>query len=824
MHELENEESPSEPGPLAGLTVLDLSTTLPGALASQFLADAGADVLMAEPPGGHPLRTLTGWPGLARGKSSTVLDLHDEAGLAQVRELIGGADVLVTTLRPRTAARLGLTAEKLAELNPRLVSAAITGWGQSGPDCDLQGYEALVMAKWGVMHSKAPAAPRPGPAFVSTPYGSWGAAQTALHGILAALYERESSGRGQHVYADLVRGLSTMDTYSYFMHLVGLRWPDAFTAVGRPWDEDGNPRGRLIYNLLSTPTSDGHWLQFAQTEPRLFAAFAAELGLTEMFAEPRWADFPDLTDPALRMELWEIMIERARSRSLDEWEAVFEDNPRVRAERFRTPSGAFDHPQLVHDGRVVVVDDPELGAVRQPSTMVHSDGAPIARLRPAPRLGEGDSTLLSGPRPSAASSSPTAERSASSSLPLDGVTVLELGSMFAGPYGATLLTDLGARVIKVEPLAGDTMRRLAAFPEAGGAKVLQGKESIALDLNSEAGLEIVHRLAGRADIVLQTYRAGAAERARVDARTLRAVNRDLIYLNAPGYGTDGPYGQSPAYAPSMGAASGLALSDVPDAAGATENLDEIKASIIRLYSAAANQTGQADGVAASGAASAMLLGLLARRRGRPMGTLTTTMLATATHCIIDRNIEYADRPAPLSPDPLLHGYGAQYRLYEAADGHWVFLAAPQEREWRRLTTAMAPYADLAGDERFATARSRTVHDAELAEVLAAVFRTRSNKAWESDLRAADVGCVAVAEILPEELFQDDDAFEAGHCVNAMSPVFDEHRRLDAATHFSRSRVRTPGGCLAGEHTDAILKELGYNEATVAGLHEQGVIS
>ncbi|AGP61229.1 hypothetical protein M271_49335 [Streptomyces rapamycinicus NRRL 5491] len=818
MHEMApNEGAAAEP--LAGLTVLDLSTALPGALASQFLADAGADVLMVEPPGGHPLRSVTGWPGLARGKSSRVLDLHDDADNARVWELVRRADVLVTTFRPRTAARLGFTPDKLGEVNPQLVSAGITGWG-AGPDADLQGYEALVMARWGVMHSNAPAAPRPGPAFVSTPYASWGAAQTALHGILCALYERESSGRGQHVHADLVRGLSTMDTYSYFMQLVALRWPDAFSAVGKPWDDDGTPRGRLIYNLLSTPTSDGHWLQFAQAEPRLFAAFAEELGLSEMLAEPKWADFPDLADPALRLELWEIMIDKARSRTLDEWNRVFAANPSIQAERFRTPTEAFGHPQLVHDGRIAVVDDPDLGPVRQPSTMVHSDGAPITELRPAPRLGEGGSALLTGAGTPRAT---TPDGPAPSGLPLEGVTVLELGSMFAGPYGATLLTDLGARVIKVEPLAGDTMRRLAAFPEAGGAKVLQGKESVALDLNSAEGLKIVHRIAERADIVVQTYRAGAAERARVDAKALRAVNPGLIYLNAPGYGTDGPFGRSPAYAPSMGAASGLALSNVPDAAGATDDLAEIKSSIIRLYTAAANQTGQADGVAASGAASAMLLGLLARRRGRPMGALTTTMLATATHCLIDRNVDYEGRPDPIQPDRLLHGYSALYRLYEAAEGHWLCLAAPQEREWGRLATALAPYTDLAGDERFATVSSRAEHDGELAGVLAAIFLTRPNDAWEKDLRAADIGCVAVTEVLPEKLYQNDASFEAGYCVNAMSPVFDEHRRLDAATHFSRSRVRARGGCLTGEHTDAVLAELGYDEATVADLHARGVI-
>ena len=134
------------------------------------------------------------------------------------------------------------------------------------------------------------------------------------------------------------------------------------------------------------------------------------------------------------------------------------------------------------------------------------------------------------------------------------MTVLELGGMFAAPFGATVLADLGARVIKVEPLEGDTIRAIMAFPEAGGGKVLQGKESIALDLRTPEGLAITHEIARRCDVVLQCYRAGVAARIGIAEAALKAVNPALVYLNAPGYGIDGPYGGKPAYAPSIGAA------------------------------------------------------------------------------------------------------------------------------------------------------------------------------------------------------------------------------------------------------------------------------
>jgi crotonobetainyl-CoA:carnitine CoA-transferase CaiB-like acyl-CoA transferase len=138
-------------GPLKGLVVVDLSTTLPGAQASQFLADCGADVIVIEPLDGGPLRQLPGWPALLRGKRSIVLDLHADTDLERLRGLLRTADVMINTLRPQSAERIGLTPDLLAKKYPRLVTAMVTGWGSQGPWRTYKGWEALVMAKTGVM-------------------------------------------------------------------------------------------------------------------------------------------------------------------------------------------------------------------------------------------------------------------------------------------------------------------------------------------------------------------------------------------------------------------------------------------------------------------------------------------------------------------------------------------------------------------------------------------------------------------------------------------------------------------------------------------------
>src|SRR5262249_34229609 len=148
------------------------------------------------------------------------------------------------------------------------------------------------------------------------------------------------------------------------------------------------------------------------------------------------------------------------------------------------------------------------------------------------------------------------------------------------------LADLGARVIKVEPLAGDPMRFFVSMPEISGVKAVSGKESLAIDLASAEGRAVVHDLVSRADIVIQSYRAGVATRLGVDADTLRAINPELIYLNAAGYGASGPYGDKPAFGMTMGAAA-LALRNMGGTVegGADLTMDEIMDQSMRLWCA-----------------------------------------------------------------------------------------------------------------------------------------------------------------------------------------------------------------------------------------------
>ena len=809
--------APELTAPLAEIRVVDLSTTLPGAVCTQFLADAGADVLMLEPPDGSPVRALRGWPALGRGKRSRIVDLKSAEGTAGLDEVLHGADVLVTTFSPAGLAKLGIDSAALSARHPHLVIAHITGWGRSGPWRDFKGYEGLVFAKAGLSYAVRRMSNPPRPTYVTVPYASYAAGHIAVHGILAALHERRRSGLGQIVDADLVRGAHAVDAWNWFGELVGIRWPDAYNVVD-PWTREGTPQSPMLLALLAGPTKDGHWLQFAQVSPHLFQAMLTEFGVLPLLADPKWKGFPALEDPALYKEFWTILLSKLHDRTLADWQQCFDANPNLSAELFRSGPRVLDHPQLVHDGRSVVVDDPEVGPVRQPTTLIHTPRGPLRQPAPAPRIedaGSGWPTLE-------AAAHPNGSRPRRTEPPLAGITILEFGEMFAAPYGASVLADLGARVIKFENMNGDNIRTLLGFPEAAGAKVMQGKESIQVDLHTDGGRDVAHRLVASADVVLQSMRAGAADRLGIGAEALLAINPDLIYVSAPGYGNDGPYGDRPAYAPSIAAAGGVALTNSPDAMHATSGLDDIMYHAPRVLSAGTAPELQCDGLAALTVASAILTALVGRDHGRPVNDVRTSMLATATHVLTDWVVDYANAPEAVTPAHDGNGLSALYRIYETGEGR-IFLAAPQAKEWQPLAAALSHLTDLAGDERFSTPDGRRQFDDQLAQRLEAVFNKEPAGFWETHLTAAGVGCVELYEGAPARLLQVDPHLAEEYAVQAISPIFDEHLRLSPLVGMSRSSTRAPGGCLAGQHTASVLAEFGYDPTTIAKWQDAGVI-
>jgi crotonobetainyl-CoA:carnitine CoA-transferase CaiB-like acyl-CoA transferase len=814
----------AQAGPLAGLRVLDFSATAAGAQASQTLADFGAEVVHVEPPGGSQLQAQPGYPFLARGKKSIVLDLHAEADRAVARTMASGADVVIETFRPGAMERIGLGYGDLSADNPGLVFGSVTGFGRIGPYAAAKGYEGLVMARIGALSASGGMVTRPGPAHVSVPYGSYGASQLLLTGILAALHERRSSGLGQRVDTSLVKGVAALGTWNWYHQILVTKFPEAFSQTAAVSDS-GVPMSPIFFMLLIGLTKDGRWLQFSQVQLHLYMAMLKVMGLDWVLADEDWKGAAFAMGHPRTAEFWERLLGAVRERTMAEWQQVFEEHHDVWAETMRHGSELLGHPQMRHLGEPVELPDAERGPVRQPGPITRLEKTPAVLRGGAPPLDADGPALRANPWPAVADVSGPGEGRPSGPA-LGDVVVLELGTFFAAPFGGTVLRELGARVIKVEPIKGEPMRTLLPFPELGAAKVMQGKESIAVDMSTDEGRAIVHELARRSHLALQSFRGAAARRQGVDSATLRLVNPDLVYLDAPGYGTDGPCGDRPAYAPTIGAGSGLVMrnigASVPEHADLT--MAEIRENALRLAGAGTTEYAQADGISALTVASALALGLAVRDRTGISQGMLTTMLTSTAHALADDMVEHEGRPETAAPDDGLFGYSARYRLYQAADG-WIYLAAPAEREWEALASALAREADLAGDARFADEASRRAHDSDLAQVLAAVFAAQPAQHWEDYLLSRDVGCVVAHAEPPEAVLQSKEfAGAADLLVQVEHPSFGEHVRLKPYIELSRSETLAEPGVLAGQHTNDILAELGYDEPAIASLRERGIVA
>ncbi len=794
---------------------------------SVFLADYGAEVVKIEPPEGDPLRQHPAFYQWHRGKKSIVLDLRNTHDRATAQRLCQQADVVVETFRPGVAERLGLDYEPLAKGNPRLILCSITGLGPKGPYAQVKGYEGAVIAKMGALQSSGDLAGRKTPAYPAVPWAGFSAAQTALQGILATLYVRERTGQGQHVETSLAQALAAQDPWNQFLLWLADTYPEAYRFTP-PVPPQGAPFTDYIYRLLVAMTKDGRWYQFSQTSPHLWDALVKGLGLEHIYEDPGFKTAPVMETYEDSVRLWDIMLNRVRSKTFAEWEAHFRDHPDVGGELFRTAQEGMNHPQMLHNQHVMEYTDPRAGKMRQLAPIVRMFATPGRVQRPAPELGEHTQEVLASLRGAPAKAKPGNTASRLPKHALEGVTVVELGLFYASPFGTTLLADLGARVIKLEPPQGDDLRRAMPIPETGAVKALQGKESVAVDIEKPEGQAIAHRIIAKADLVMMGFRGGVAQRLRVDYPTLKALNPRLVYLNAPGYGVDGPYARKPAYAPTIGAGIGSAMSQVAPGIfqedPATATLDQIKAISLRLR-AAASGPGNADGVSSLTVGTALLLGLVARERTGVAQEMLTSMLCSTAWTNSADMVEYAGkRPAP-APDPELWGYGALYRIYQAAGG-WVFLAAPQGNEWQPLCQVAGTLGgpDIAADARFATPQARRANDGALTEALARFFKTRSAQEWEQAFRPFDVACVEVSAgsmfrfCLRSPVMQ-----ENGFVTEVEHPVFGRHPRLAPVVSLSKTPGLARPGVMVGQQTEAVLREFGYSDAEIAACERAGVI-
>ena len=340
--------------PLQDLRVLDLSSGPVGGIATMVLSDFGAEVVKLERPGGDPLRSLAAAPMWLRGKRSLEADLTSAAGRARLLELSRAADVLVTTFRPSTVERLGADYQTLAAENPGLIYCSITGFGPRGPYAEYPAYEGIVAAKSGRMQGFTGQRRREGPGFAAVPVGGHAASQGALHGIVAALIERERCGLGQIVETSLLQGMLPFDLLQLLLTQLHERQPDIYPQIMVVGG------GMPTLNYHPVMTADGRWIQLGNLLEHLFYAFMDAAGLTELFAEEQWqGGQAEWTEEALEA-MRDRILERMQERSAEEWMAIFRDSGNVAAEIFTPTHEAVGNRDMQANGDVLTIDDPSL--------------------------------------------------------------------------------------------------------------------------------------------------------------------------------------------------------------------------------------------------------------------------------------------------------------------------------------------------------------------------------------------------------------------------------------------------------------------------------
>ncbi|MFI0896213.1 CaiB/BaiF CoA transferase family protein [Streptomyces sp. NPDC020983] len=343
---------------MAGVRVVELAGIGPGPFAAMLLADLGADVVRVDRPGGPGLGVAPAADLTNRNKRSVLLDLKTPEGTAAALDLAGRADILVEGYRPGVAERLGVGPQECLARNPRLVYGRMTGWGQHGPLAASAGHDIGYIAITGALALSGPADGAPtAPANLLGDYA--GGALYLVTGVLAALHHARAHGRGQVVDAAIVDGTAHLGTLLHGMVAAGA-WQD---RRGVNLLDGGAP----FYGVYAT--SDGGHMAVGALEQRFYDTFSTLLGLS-----PQEAALRD--DPARWAELRAAVAARFRTRTREEWTAVFAGTDACTAPVLSLTE-APRHPHLAARGTFAEVD----GTV-QPAPAPRFSATPAALRRP----------------------------------------------------------------------------------------------------------------------------------------------------------------------------------------------------------------------------------------------------------------------------------------------------------------------------------------------------------------------------------------------------------------------------------------------------------
>ncbi|MBY8862955.1 CoA transferase [Nocardia sp. CA2R105] len=773
------------PGALSWLRVVDCSEGLAGAYATGILADHGADVIRVEAPGGDRYRELFAVPyaALHRGTRSVELDPQTDSGREELLRLLGSADVFVHSWAPGIPESYGLGYEAVHAAVPHLVYAAITAFGQTGKHHDVAAYDSIVHAIVGTMGEQD--GHRDGPIYEAQNFASQGAGYLADLAILAALYRRHIDGAGRYVDTSLYDG-----ALAYLM----MTW-------GEVDGDEATPMSKRGFNRLIVRTfrcQDGEYLGVHTGAIGAWGRAMKVFGLDgRVGIDPNGRDMGiPLTDEEQKImstELFDILASKPR----DEWARILRDADVCAVEHLR-PGEAFDTEQVRYNGTVTTVDDPVLGEVEQVGVMIRLDRTPGEVRGPAPLPGAQTAEVLGevATAPIVPSSSPV-----DAAVPLlDGVKVLDVGAYYAGPWSSRVLADLGADVVKLETVQGDSLRGLRQVYRACQA----GKRVISADLKDPDLAPLRRALIEWADVIQHNMRPGAAERLGVGVEQVRVIKPDTVYQHGPGWGAGGPDRLRQSFAPLLSGYAGMTF----EVAG--------------QFNDPLPPIGNEDPGAGLLGAIGILMALLHRQRtGEGQLVETPQVSAALGHMLhiarrtTDREVLGANRL-----DPLQLGVSPTDRLYETSDG-WVVVAANTDDELSALSAATG--VEILGDQRFGTIAGRAENDYELGDLLGTVIHGWTTAEALDRLGAASVPAAEPAPYNNRVFLTDPDNLASRR---AAVTEHSDGKVREIGILFRVSDTTFPPHRIAaelGEHTEQIMTWAGYTPEQIVAAEARGSV-
>jgi crotonobetainyl-CoA:carnitine CoA-transferase CaiB-like acyl-CoA transferase len=795
---------------LRGISVVDFGQWMAGPAAAMLLADSGADVTHIDPPDGPR------WMGgadeiLNRGKRRVRLDLNDAADLAKVRTMVGSADVVIENFRPGALARLGLDYDSLQPSYPGLVYLSLPGFASTDPDHqDVAAYEGVIAAAVGQFADMGVNRVLMGveASYSPLPLGSAYAAVFGAMAVTLALRARLRHGRGDHIEVPIASSLLEALAYNS-MEVDDLphRYRSRREAEIARRREDGRPMDLSYQDLqeLLDPfyrtywCSDGRPLYLVAVSHRVHPRRV--LDLLGIYDEAREAGLP-MFDPYLLTADWppdadctlyahpisdtwagwlsERIARALRTRTAAQWERIFGEAA-IPAVAHRTTKEWLASEHARASGLVVNSDWDGTGPTTQmgPVTWLEHDLA-------ADRL----------PSPSE-QSPPSAPDPATSWL--DGITVVDLTNVIAGPTIGSTLARFGARVIKVDPPRPtfDPWNTVVC-----GLHANRGKESVLLDARHRDGKAALGRLLQTADVVTVNASSRQLTSLGLAASDLAGIapHAVLCHLDAWSGPDGGPWSDRPGYDDLVQAATGIMSRfggglSTPEEHAHFGTIDVLGGLCGALSAAMALYTRDTTGQV----------------------TVARTSLAAAGQLIqAPFMYDHASRPPWNEPAGReVRGEGPAYRLYRALDS-WMFVVIPDRSALTHLGSALQhDLSDLPDDE--------------LTAAMARAFATRATAHWRQELAVHGVSIQPLQTLSQLRAAHTDSSpapwsrssfhftriadHPAGHAVTLVAPIAVRPRGATVTVPHDAPRY--------GQHTQTVLLDLGYRPAEIEELLSSG---